>query len=111
MSQRSPYQSPLTLLLALALSSACATAETETTGGAPSTGGSPGSGGEPSNGGSGGGGNGVGASSESDREEKPSGRRAAPSTEGGDSGRHRGGDNGQVLSVSELLARERNRSR
>ncbi|MDR6909487.1 RND superfamily putative drug exporter [Rhodococcus fascians] len=56
-------------------------------------------------------GNGVGASSESDREEKPSGRRAAPSTEGGDSGRHRGGDNGQVLSVSELLARERNRSR
>ncbi|MDI9929352.1 MMPL family transporter [Rhodococcus sp. IEGM 1354] len=56
-------------------------------------------------------GNGAGASSESDREEKPSGRRAAPSTEGGDSGRHRGGDNGQVLSVSELLARERNRSR
>ncbi|MEH6793043.1 MAG: MMPL family transporter [Rhodococcus sp. (in: high G+C Gram-positive bacteria)] len=38
-----------------------------------------------------------------------SGRRAAPSTEGGDSGRHRGGENGHVLSVSELLARERNR--
>ncbi|OZC51121.1 RND transporter [Rhodococcus sp. WWJCD1] len=46
--------------------------------------------------------------SESDR---PSGRRATPATEGGDSGRHRGGENGQVLSVSELLARERNRSR
>ncbi|MFI8568735.1 MMPL family transporter [Rhodococcus sp. NPDC078407] len=42
---------------------------------------------------------------------RPSGRRAAPTTEGGDSGRHRGGENGQVLSVSELLARERNRSR
>ncbi|MFY2787588.1 MMPL family transporter, partial [Rhodococcus sp. MALMAid1271] len=42
---------------------------------------------------------------------KPSGRRAAPSTEGGDSGRHRGGENGQVVSVSELIARERNRSR
>ncbi|MDV8024718.1 MMPL family transporter [Rhodococcus sp. IEGM 1330] len=50
------------------------------------------------------------ASSESPSE-KPSGRRAAPTTEGGDSGRHRGGENGHVLSVSELLARERNRSR
>ncbi|MEW2017600.1 MMPL family transporter [Rhodococcus sp. NPDC076796] len=50
------------------------------------------------------------ASSESPSE-KPSGRRAAPTTEGSDSGRHRGGENGHVLSVSELLARERNRSR
>ena len=50
------------------------------------------------------------ASSESPSE-KPSGRRAAPTTEGGDTGRHRGGENGHVLSVSELLARERNRSR
>ncbi|CCQ13779.1 Hypothetical membrane protein [Rhodococcus sp. AW25M09] len=47
------------------------------------------------------------ATSESPR---TSGRRAAPSPESGDSGRHRGGENGQVVSVSELLARERNRS-
>ncbi|OZE02653.1 RND transporter [Rhodococcus sp. 05-2255-3B1] len=52
-----------------------------------------------------------GSASSEPRSEKPSGRRSAPTTEGGDSGRHRGGENGQVLSVSELLARERNRSR
>ncbi|OZC67583.1 RND transporter [Rhodococcus sp. 06-470-2] len=52
-----------------------------------------------------------GSVSSEPRSEKPSGRRSAPTTEGGDSGRHRGGENGQVLSVSELLARERNRSR
>ncbi|OZC81435.1 RND transporter [Rhodococcus sp. 06-418-5] len=52
-----------------------------------------------------------GSTSSEPRSEKPSGRRSAPTTEGGDSGRHRGGENGQVLSVSELLARERNRSR
>ncbi|OZF36142.1 RND transporter [Rhodococcus sp. 14-2496-1d] len=52
-----------------------------------------------------------GSASSEPRPEKPSGRRSAPTTEGGDSGRHRGGENGQVLSVSELLARERNRSR
>ncbi|KAA0924558.1 MMPL family transporter [Rhodococcus sp. ANT_H53B] len=52
-----------------------------------------------------------GSASSETPSEKPSGRRAAPTTEGGDSGRHRGGENGHVLSVSELLARERNRSR
>ncbi|OZD08101.1 RND transporter [Rhodococcus sp. 06-235-1A] len=52
-----------------------------------------------------------GSATEESVPERPSGRRAAPSAEGGDSGRHRGGENGQVLSVSELLARERNRSR
>ncbi|MBY4127268.1 MMPL family transporter [Rhodococcus fascians] len=52
-----------------------------------------------------------GSASTESKSDKPSGRRAAAAPDNGDSGRHRGGENGQVLSVSELLARERNRSR